>query len=367
MSEFAKDTLSAPRPRGSWGLRYLPGAFLLACVTLGLPMTLWPAPTRELPRGRDVVTGDWAKAFETTLDRNLPLREAGVRVWAEIGYGLFREGRPGVLVGQDGWLYTSEEFQRPPDAGRELARKVDYVRAVDRQLRARGVRLLVTLVPAKARVYPEHLGRYRVPRAVDADLGRFAGALDRAGVANVNLAGPFLAAKTSGALFLRTDTHWTPLGARVAARAVAAETRRRWPDLGLAPGEFRTATGPAVNREGDLTRFLPVSPAHLPAPDVVRAPKTERTDAGGGLLGDPVISATLVGTSYSANATWNFDGALREALGADVVNEAREGQGPMVPMRSFLRGKAATNPDLRLVIWELPERFLTVPYPNAGS
>ena len=66
-----------------------------------------------------------------------------------------------------------------------------------------------------------------------------------------------------------------------------------------------------------------------------RAAAGTDADAGGGLFGTQTIPVTLVGTSYSADERWNFTGALQTALGADVLNLATEGRGPLPPMREL--------------------------------
>ena len=69
----------------------------------------------------------------------------------------------------------------------------------------------------------------------------------------------------------------------------------------------------------------------------------------------------LVGTSYSANPLWNFDGFLKEELEADVLNVADERMGPFETMQKYLKDEALeTNPP-KLIIWEVPERYLPIP------
>jgi alginate O-acetyltransferase complex protein AlgJ len=74
----------------------------------------------------------------------------------------------------------------------------------------------------------------------------------------------------------------------------------------------------------------------------------------------------LLGTSFSADRRWNFEGALKQALEVDVQNIAVQGQGPITPMANFLSDDSALSTDLKLVIWEIPERYLTVAYPQTS-
>src|SRR3546814_10055241 len=70
------------------------------------------------------------------------------------------------------------------------------------------VKLVVAIVPAKARVYPEHL-RGRKPPQLHEDLyARAEAVLKRDGIAHADLLAPLVDGKADGATFLRTDTHW---------------------------------------------------------------------------------------------------------------------------------------------------------------
>jgi alginate O-acetyltransferase complex protein AlgJ len=94
-----------------------------------------------------------------------------------------------------------------------------------------------------------------------------------------------------------------------------------------------------------------------PTPDRERPVTTEATDAGGSLLGDFEIPATLVGTSYSMRA--NFHGFLQEALGARVLNAAKDGSGFYQSANDYFANEAFRTSPPRVVIWEIPERALS--------
>ena len=76
------------------------------------------------------------------------------------------------------------------------------------------------------------------------------------------------------------------------------------------------------------------------------------------LFGDAALPVTLVGTSYSANKLWHFEGHLKTAMQADILNMADEGQGPFATMRAWLDSGNFKSNKPRLVIWEMPERYL---------
>ena len=79
-----------------------------------------------------------------------------------------------------------------------------------------------------------------------------------------------------------------------------------------------------------------------------------------GLFDDaPPIKVALIGTSYSADARWQFADFLRLSLSTQVMNLAETGQGPFAPMLDFLQDGIEAAPDISVVIWEIPERYLT--------
>lgn len=314
----------------------------------------------------DVLRGKLAHAFETHYDRAFPLKTLGVNLWAAIDYALFDEGRPGVVVGRDGWLYTDEEFKLDDDSPVLVERHLALIDWVKRTLAARNIALLVAVVPAKARVYPEHLERRQPPALRQGLYARALDALHAEGVATADLLQPLDAGKRRQPTFLRTDTHWTPWGAQLAAQAVAA----RVGDAVHASGRFRTQFEGARAHRGDLFNFLPLDPWFawlLPAPDRLARFRTVAS-GGGDLLGaDPAAEVALVGTSYSAEPQWNFAGALKQALHADVLNYARDGEGPFAPMLAYLQSADFRTSPPRLVIWEVPERYLPLPQPALAA
>ena len=310
----------------------------------------------------DVLHGRLAHAFESHYDAVFPVRRLGVSLWAALDYTLFKEGRPGVVLGTDGWLYTDEEFRIADGAQRELERNLALVEWVHKELARRNIALLVAVVPAKARVYPEHLGRRRPPPLHRDLYAHVQAALQADGIASVDLLTPLAAGKSNEPTYLRTDTHWTPYGAGLAADAIADAARAFRVD---AHARFRTLAEGEREHRGDLFNFLPLDPYFaflLPPPDRVEQVRTEAvSDTGAGLFGEAVAApAALVGTSYSAELQWNFAGALKQALHADVMNYARDGVGPFEPMFGYLEGDDLHASPPRLVIWEVPERYLLV-------
>jgi alginate O-acetyltransferase complex protein AlgJ len=311
-----------------------------------------------------VLDGKWTKAAETHYDDEFPIKRLGTNLWAALDYKLFNEGRPGVVLGKDQWLYTDEEFDAVVNAEQNEADNLALIQGVRDTLEAKGSKLVLAIVPAKTRLYPEHIGDNK-PASLHVDLyQQFHAEVAKAGIVAPDLLAPLQAAKQKGQVFLRTDTHWTPMGAEVAAQQLGLTIAEKAPLEGE-PAQFVTQAKDSTPYKGDLTNFLPLDPLFtnlLPKPDTLQQMSTDLVQSAptgdDALFADSEVPVGLVGTSYSANPNWNFVGALKQALRSDVVNYAEDGKGPILPMLKYLQTDAFKNSAPQVVIWEFPERYL---------
>ncbi|WP_437880549.1 alginate O-acetyltransferase [Pseudomonas sp. LRF_L74] len=312
-----------------------------------------------------VLDGKLSHSFEKHYDKQFPVKEFGTNAWAAVEFGLFGEGRPGVVVGREDWLFTDEEF-KPALKPEQLDENWALVKGIQAEFKRRNMELVLALLPAKARLYPEY---FADTEPVSAHRQLYADALERMqknGFSGPDLLRTLQAAKSQDAVFLRTDTHWTPYGAETVAQNLADYVRQRglWQNGGE---RFVTEVGEAELHKGDLLSFLPLDPyfVGLQPPGETLLPRTtlkaEEGQSQDALFGDEKPSIALVGTSYSANSKWNFAGALKQALGSDLLNYAENGHGPLVPMLHMLQRDAAEVAEVKLVIWEIPERYLMMP------
>ena len=355
----AEDLRHNPLPAS---LPRLPGVFLLVVLGLGFGAALVTPETFRWPREGSFLRGEQAARYETAFSEALPFRDAAIATWGVLEYTLFHEGREGVVVGQQGWLFTGEEVAFYEDAAAETAHKLSYIKKVQAELAAKGVTLIVGLVPDKSRVYPEFVGR-TLPSYTKNRYESFRSALTQAGVTAPDLLTPLTNAKKQAQVYLRTDTHWTPAGAEVAADTLA-EAARRADVGGLFESKYETTVNGRTQHKGDLLNFLPLGVLQRlgPAPDTLETRQTRAlSSSAGGLFGAQAVPVILVGTSYSADERWNFAGALQQALGADVLDVATEGQGPLPPMRDYLQSSELRDAPPQLVVWEIPERYLPMP------
>jgi alginate O-acetyltransferase complex protein AlgJ len=312
-----------------------------------------------------ILAGKWSAAYGERYDRALPLRPAAAALWDLLRYLLFREASTGVLVGEEDWLFTTEEFAVPETKLRTLTEQLDLVREVDGALESRGIGLVVVVVPAKARIYPDMLGRYVMPGPLKKRYGAIQRGLAGRGVSNPDLLSVLVKARAHDPVFLRTDTHWTPYGAWVAAEAstpavIEVLERAESPRI-----SFAAAAGEVEDHRGDLLNFIRLGPRLArfgPSPDTVRPIlAVQQQSPTLGLFDDVTIPVVLVGTSYSAGPLWSFDSALKVTLQADVLNVAETGRGPFEPMQELLGNGVLADVQADVVIWEIPERYFLFP------
>lgn len=319
----------------------------------------------NLPANVSLLDGSLAKVVETHYEAQFPLKRPGTNLWAALDYSVFDEGRPGVMLGRHDWLFSDEEFKPVAHGMQHIETNLRLIRGVQQRLHRHGVKLLLAIIPAKARLYPEHLGEERPGRQQRALYRRLHDAVQRSGILAPDLLASLQQEKARDALFLRTDTHWTPYGAERVARHLA-RTVQCHALLTGEPQHFITEQAAGKPYLGDLVRFLPLDPLFsglLPPPDQLQPRRTHSLASGPGgdsaaLFADIGIPVVLVGTSYSAAPDWNFLGALRQALGSDILNYAENGQGPLLPMLKYLQTDAFRDSPPQLVIWEFPERYL---------
>lgn len=342
--------------------------YIVAFAGMLLALSLWSMRGIvgfSVAKETTVLNGKLAHAFEKHYDDEFPIKQIGTNLWALVDYGLFGEGRQGVVIGQDGWLFSDEEFDPVAEGERHLQENLALIQGVRDELDSRGIKLVLAIVPSKSRIYPEHVGEAR-PTALRQDLyAHFRGAVRKAGIIAPDLLAPLEQAKNNGQVFLRTDTHWTPQGAEVVAQRLGQVVRER---VSLSGSDQAFVTEAVKNEDykGDLTRFLPLDPLFadlMPAPDTLQKRETRAAgqEESGDLFGDSSVPVALVGTSYSANPNWNFAGALRQSLQRDLVNHAEDGHGPILPMLKYLKSDELKDAAPELVIWEFPERYLPMP------
>lgn len=343
----------------------------LFSIMLVIPaaLTVPRLATFDAPDSKPVLNGELTRSFEKYVDDEYALKTLSRNVWAAIGYKVFGEGRNGVLIGQSGWLFSDEEIDPVRNSEAVYSANLQAILDAQRELAAHHIKLVIAILPAKTRIYADYLGNDTQPSAAHQALyARIHEDLKKAGIASPELLPALRAASHEELVFLRTDTHWTPRGAEVTADALALFIKQQqWLDLNTK--QFNTEVVTQKPHQGDLLNYLPLSPWFdfiNPFTDAIEIRKTtavSNEESGlddSALFADASLPVTLVGSSYSANPLWNFAGALQQATGTELLNVAKEGQGPVKPMQAYLQSEDYRNAPPQVVIWEFPERYLLI-------
>jgi len=307
-----------------------------------------------------ILNGDLANKITSEFEDKLVIKDHAVGLWGAINYGAFNTGNKKVIIGDNGWLFSEEEFLNYPDADLEIEKKLNIIRATRDYLSSKNVQFIVALIPSKARIYKDELGRFKLPNDANKLYKSFLQKLIQNNITAPDIASLFEREKNKGTqIFLKQDTHWTPMGAALTANMIASYTDQ----IDMPRTEFETILKSKDTYDADLKKYIQTGyfKKWIGLKDEKYTPhNTISNSDSGGLFDDPVLPVTLVGTSYSAIQKWNFEGALKTALQADVLNVAMEGKGPMQPMAEYL--SSADFENTKLVVWEIPERFVVKPY-----
>ena len=118
------------------------------------------------------------------------------------------------------------------------------------QLKAKGVELMVVVVPGKPSIYPERLSRLPLDSGrVESHGKAILDSLAKLGLNTVDLYTPLKAAKKYderfGPLYLDDDTHWTPRGAELAAAVIAGTV-------------LQLSTAGLIDLGAEALRYVPV-------------------------------------------------------------------------------------------------------------
>lgn len=312
-----------------------------------------------------------------------------LRPWAQwILVKALSYGNSQVIVARDGFLYfqtafehlTGPPFLDPAELARRRAAVPDSVRfepdpvpglaQLADELGARGIRLLFLPLPVKAEIHPEPLlrgGHLARPEIGNRSLPLLLRRLEAAGVAVYDPAPELRRAALAGeAIYLPTDTHWTPLGMRIVARGLARELRRR--DLLADAPPAGLERHPATRDfQGELVALLGLGSraSRLPLERVVL---DEVTAPGGaplsGLAGAREL--LLLGDSYTAIfaepgrlGSAGFADQLAYELDRPIRSFARMAANDLPGRVRWLRDDPQLLDGVRVVVYETTARALS--------
>jgi len=359
----------------------LAGACFALFIVFGLFSTIYATSFGKLnlfPNGLSwspFLKGDVSQAFALAL-ADAPVPANAARLERGISWVVAGDLGPRVRRGASGWLFLGDELTVHDQPQNNAAQRKADVLKVQKILSAKGIKLLVAVVPDKSRIEASQLGMLQRPSRYEPRARQWVGELKLAGVDVLDLTDTLTSFKQKhGAAFLKSDSHWTEQGAEAAAEAVSAEVKRL--KIVATPAQALAIDQRTENmRAGDLIRLAGVDwllDTLQPLQDVVqetsfKVEKRASTAAGSAsaptasaqtddLFGDADLpNVVVIGTSFSR--TSNFVPFVEKELNAKVANLARSGGDFSGAMNAYLLSVAFKKTPPKLVIWEIPERVL---------
>src|SRR5947207_3209033 len=293
------------------------------------------------------------------------------------------QNKAAAVAGSDGWLFFGGELRLlslgrfwGDDAAKvsrahkpELADPLPAILDFRQQLKARGIELVVVPVPPKAAIYPEKIVPSFDVRSTDpaATLHRFYGELRAAGIDVLDLSALFIQNRdhARGAVFCRTDSHWSGIGCVLAAQAIAEKVRSKLPQPAT-PKEF-ASEWKEVQVSGDLDGLV-THETHKPGPEKIAIQSVSGKGNGAAiepdanspllLLGD---SHTLVYHDFLAERAGLLDQlALQLGFAPDLIGTRGSGA---TPVRLNLYRRSVKDPGYlakkKVVVWCFAAREFT--------
>jgi hypothetical protein len=314
----------------------------------------------------------------------IPLSEAQQKLRGEFTSKVqSAEKKNAAATEADGWLFFAAELRflslgrfwgdEAPKVSRahkpDLADPIPAIVDFQKQLKARGIDLLVVPVPPKAAIYPEKIvpgfngGKDDAAPVVH----RFYEELRAAGIEVLDLMPAFIQNRDDkrGGVFCKTDSHWSGFGCTLAAQGIAESARGKL--TAPPPRKDYVSEWKEARINGDLVGLLPPD-APKPGPEKIAVRSVSEKGTGTAVSPDPNSPVLLLGDSH----TLVFHDFLAERAGLvdqlaqelgfppDLIGTLGSGA---TPVRVSLNRHSLKNPDYlakkKVVIWCFAAREFT--------
>ena len=269
-----------------------------------------------------------------------------------------------LVSGNDGWIYRSDtdfrsDFSLSPEA-------LDHLEEVARTFKARGMELVILLTPTRGMMHPAHIPgdvaqKYEFTDVDQAwkSYNQAVSSLRKLGIHVVSIERP----PAEESFFFKRDHHWNPDGAHASAKAVAAYIKTLPIYESVTKVSFSTADlGPHEVEGASKKVFKKLCDTNQPTESIIKT-ATERSQAAAAqsdLFGDVAEpEVVLLGTSNSTMepSFSNFEGFLKAALSADVLNMSVSGGGLDTAMIAYLNSDFYQRKPAKIAVWELPSYY----------
>lgn len=297
------------------------------------------------------------------------------RPWLQFArFAWLKDGGEKTVIGRGGWHFYKPGLNymlaRPEPEKTQNAMHDPITAIVDfrDQLAARGVHLLLMPVPNKESIYPDQVSSRAegLRQVVSPRTQEILKRLRSADVEFVDLFKEFGEARqqTGSApppfLYLAQDTHWSPAGVDLAAKAVARRlTELGWVQTGQV--NYRERAAP-VPRLGDIVRMLqiPMIERVVP-PENVSCFEVVRQDNGELYKDGSEADVLVLGDSFmriyqqDAPTSAGFIAHLAKELKRPLMSLVNDGGGATL-VRQELSSRPIFLKNKKVVVWEFVER-----------
>lgn len=331
---------------------------------------VYSSPLKEI---RPAPTAQKAfKQYETAIEDTSLLRAVLLTPAQEFLTKCFRTGNEKVIVGRDGWLFYSGDYDYLVNPGflqegrmhkRDLAGAhpdpVAAIRKFADDLKARDIRLILIPAPGKPLVYGDKLGAGD-DRKGNKSFDEFKKQVESFGVTVLNFTDDFIAMRKDGVdSYLKTDTHWTPAAMQFAAKKTAEA-------IGNAELDSEAGAKATITARGDIANMLKLPDVDDIFPkqtiEVVQYDVVQDRNSDVLLLGDSftnIFSLDAMGWGTRAGFAETLSHELGRPIDVIARNDAGAHATRDVLSAEYLRGRDRLE-GKKVVVWEFAIRELAV-------
>lgn len=344
--------------------------FLFAIGVYPCIQFVYSSPLKEI---RPAATAQKAfKQYETDIEDTSLLRAILLTPAQEFLTKCFHTGNEKVIVGKDGWLFYSGDYDYLVNPGfmqagrmhkRDLAgAHPDVVAAIGKfadDLKARDIRLILIPAPSKPLVYGDKLGASE-NRKGNKSFDEFKKQVEAMGVTVLDFTDDFIAMRKDGVeSYLKTDTHWTPAAMQFAAKKTAEA-------IGDASPDSEAGTKAEITARGDIANMLKLADVDDIFPrqtvEVVQYAEGRDRNSDVLLLGDSftnIFSLDAMGWGTQAGFAETLAHELGRPIDVIAQNDAGAHATRDALSTDLLRGHDRLN-GKKVVVWEFAVRELAV-------
>ena len=269
-----------------------------------------------------------------------------------------------VTVGRDGWLFAQWDSVDVRMA--DVQRTLPVISQAISIIKGAGIGVAILLVPSKTRLYRQYLPpNLRVSAELDRRYGVAMAEFRKAGAIVPDLDTVFRERARNVQLWFKSDTHWTPMAAEIAAVEMAKAVGPTIPPSSR-PG---TQVTPLITRQharGDLVRFLPDNQRSSYGMESYQVRDIVNAGGQNALIADDSADVALVGNSY-VEPRYAFQPILSNQLMRPVSLFWKPNNvGPYSGLVQFLSSETFKQQRPKVIIWTQLELDLETS-PTSGS